>query len=163
LGSWWADIAGGAKYVFSERRLRAIALVNIPLSVLHKLFHALVAVVFAAQVLHNPAWAAVMLGAWNIGELAGAAYLERRGRSSRLSNWMRLGAVASLGVWTFWLLPSAWAAAIASFSSRPAPSLSPASARISDLTQKLLKSGRAAMDRSIHERASSGWIFFETA
>ncbi|MDD5657869.1 MAG: MFS transporter [Elusimicrobia bacterium] len=115
LAGWWAGIASGARRVFSDRKLRAIALVNVPMSILHKLFHALVAVVYATQVLHNPAWAAVMLGAWNIGELAGASYLERRGPATRLANWLRLGGVVSLSMWIFWLLPSPWAAAAASF------------------------------------------------
>ncbi|MBI5239696.1 MAG: MFS transporter [Elusimicrobia bacterium] len=107
LKAWWDDIKRGTKYVASEKKLRTIVLVNIPLNALHKIFHTLVAVIFASQVLHNPAMAAVMLGAWNIGELAGAFYLERRGPQSRLSNWLRLAAAASLAVWGWWLFPSA--------------------------------------------------------
>ncbi|MBI5209764.1 MAG: MFS transporter [Elusimicrobia bacterium] len=112
---WMSQIAGGARYVFHEKKLRTVVLVNIPLNALHKIFHTLVAVVYAAQVLHNPAMAAVLLGAWNIGELAGAWYLERLGHKSRFSNWMLLGGAASLAVWAFWLIPSAWVAVPLSF------------------------------------------------
>jgi hypothetical protein len=115
LKGWWQDIVRGMKYVVSEKKLRTIVLVNIPLNALHKIFHTLVAVIYASQVLHNPALAAVMLGAWNIGELAGAFYLERRGPQSRLSNWLRLAAGASLAVWGWWLFPTAPAAIAISF------------------------------------------------
>ncbi|MCX5796743.1 MAG: MFS transporter [Elusimicrobia bacterium] len=115
LKGWWADMVRGTKYVVSEKKLRTIVLVNIPLNALHKIFHTLVAVIYASQVLHNPAMAAVMLGAWNVGELAGAFYLERRGPQSRLSNWMRLAGVASLAVWAWWLFPTALVAVPISF------------------------------------------------
>jgi MFS family permease len=115
LRSWWADIVRGTKYVVAERKLRTIVLVNIPLNALHKIFHTLAAVIYASQVLHNPALAAVMLGAWNLGEMAGAFYLERRGPQSRLSNWMRLAAGASLAVWAWWLFPTIWVAAPTAF------------------------------------------------
>jgi MFS family permease len=115
LKGWWQDIVRGMKYVVSEKKLRTIVLVNIPLNALHKIFHTLVAVIYASQVLHNPALAAVMLGAWNIGELAGAFYLERRGPQSRLANWLRLAAGASLAVWGWWLFPTAPAAIAISF------------------------------------------------
>ena len=115
LKGWWSDIVRGTKYVLAEKKLRTIVLVNIPLNALHKIFHTLVAVIYASQVLHNPAMAAVMLGAWNIGELAGAFYLERRGPQSKLSNWLRLAGVASLAVWGWWLLPTAWAGVAISF------------------------------------------------
>lgn len=110
LKGWWADIVRGTKYVASEKKLRTIVMINIPLNALHKIFHTLVAVIYAAQVLHNPAMAAVLLGAWNVGELAGAFYLERRGPQSRLSNWLRLAGAASLSVWAWWLFPTAWVA-----------------------------------------------------
>jgi MFS family permease len=115
LKTWWTDIVRGTRYVMAEKKLRTIVLVNIPLNALHKIFHTLVAVIYASQILHNPAMAAVMLGAWNIGELAGAFYLERRGPQSRLSNWMRLAGLTSLAVWGWWLLPTAWAAVSISF------------------------------------------------
>jgi MFS family permease len=115
LKTWWAGIVRGIKYVISEKKLRTIVLVNIPLNALHKVFHTLIAVVYAAQVLHNPAMAAVLLGAWNVGELAGSFYLARRGESSKLSNWLRLAAGASLSLWAYWLLPSAWVAVPVSF------------------------------------------------
>lgn len=115
LTTWWADIVNGAKYVLAEKKLRTIVLINIPLNALHKIFHTLIAVVYALQVLHSPAMAAVLLGAWNLGELAGAYYLQRWGRTSRFSNWMRLAAVASLALWGFWLVPSAWVAIPVSF------------------------------------------------
>ncbi|MBI5623560.1 MAG: MFS transporter [Elusimicrobia bacterium] len=113
--AWLEDLKKGVRYVVGEKKLRTVVLVNIPLNAVHKIFHTLVAVVFATQVLANPAMAAVMLGAWNIGELAGAFYLQRFGGRSRLSNWMRIGGAASLAVWSFYLLPFAWAGILASF------------------------------------------------
>lgn len=113
--AWYDDLKQGLRYVVSEKKLRTIVLVNIPLTALHKIFHTLMAVVYAAKVLDDPAMAAVLLGAWNLGELAGAFYLNRWGRQSRLSNWMRLAAAASLAVWSFYLLPSALAGVLVSF------------------------------------------------
>ncbi|HBT62626.1 MAG TPA: hypothetical protein DEB40_12865, partial [Elusimicrobia bacterium] len=113
--AWRANLLDGMRRVLKDSKLRSLVLINIPLTAVHKLFHTVVAVVYAAQVLHNPAFAAVMVGAWNLGELAGAFYLDRRGKKSHFSNWLRLAAAASLAMWTFYLIPAAWAAVAASF------------------------------------------------
>ena len=113
--AWIADLKDGMRHVFQDPKLRALVLINIPLTAVHKLFHTVVAVVYATQVLHNPTFAAIMVGAWNLGELAGSFYLDRRGKQSRFSNWLRLAAAASLSMWTFYLIPTAWAAVAASF------------------------------------------------
>ena len=106
LRDWRQDTLGGARTVFKDPQLRALVLINIPLTAVHKLFHTVVAVVYAAQVLGNPAHAAVLVGAWNLGELAGSYYLNRRGEKSHFSSWLRLAAAASLSMWAFWLTPS---------------------------------------------------------
>jgi MFS family permease len=115
FAAWWADLRDGMRRVFQDPKLRSLVLINIPLTAVHKLFHTVVSVVFAAQVLHDPTFAAIMVGAWNLGELAGSFYLDRRGKDSHFSNWLRLAAAASLSMWTFYLLPVAWAAMAASF------------------------------------------------
>ncbi|MFA5139196.1 MAG: MFS transporter [Elusimicrobiota bacterium] len=110
LREWWQDTLGGMKTTFANPQLRALVLINIPLTAVHKLFHTVVAVVYATQVLGNPAYAAVLVGAWNVGELAGAYYLNKRGDNSRFSSWLKLAAAASLSMWAFWLTPSIWLA-----------------------------------------------------
>ncbi|MDD5630285.1 MAG: MFS transporter [Elusimicrobia bacterium] len=113
--AWLADLRTGMRHVFRDPKLRALVLINIPLTAVHKLFHTVVSVVFAASVLHNPTFAAIMVGAWNVGELAGSFYLDRWGKNSHFSSWLRLAAAASLSMWIFYLLPVAWAAVAASF------------------------------------------------
>ena len=113
--SWFADVVNGAKIVVFNKKLRTIVLVNIPLNAVHKIFHTLVAVIYASKMLGNPALAAVLLGAWNLGELAGAWYLERRGPESRISSWLRFAAGASLSTWLLWLLPTPFVAVPVSF------------------------------------------------
>ncbi|MBI5244378.1 MAG: MFS transporter [Elusimicrobia bacterium] len=115
LNAWYADTVKGMKHVFSNPRLRSLVFINIPLTAVHKIFHTLVAVVYATQVLRNPAMAAVLIGAWNLGELAGAFYLDRFGKTSRFSTWLRLAAGASLSMWLYRLIPSAWVAIPVSF------------------------------------------------
>lgn len=115
LRAWWSNLLTGMNYVFRDRQLRALVLINVPLTSVHKLFHTVVAVVFATQVLHNSTFAAIMVGAWNLGELAGSFYLDRWGKTSHFSSWLRLAAAASLSMWTFYLVPVAWAAVAASF------------------------------------------------
>ena len=70
--------------------------------------------------------AAVLLGAWNLGELAGAWYLERRGPQSKISNWLRFAAGASLSSWLLWLAPTPFIAAPVCFLMAAAMSSSPA-------------------------------------
>ena len=113
--SWWADVVRGAKLVIQNKKLTTIVLVNIPLNAVHKIFHTLIAVIYATKVLGNPALAAVMLGAWNLGEMAGAWYLERRGRESKISSWLRFAAGASLSMWLYWLFPTPFVAVPVSF------------------------------------------------
>ena len=113
--AWMADVVRGAKIVILNKKLRSIVLVNIPLNAVHKLFHTLIALIYATKILGNPAMAAVLLGAWNLGELAGAWYLERRGPESRISSWLRFAAAASLSMWLYWLFPTAFVAIPVSF------------------------------------------------
>ncbi|MCX5788737.1 MAG: MFS transporter, partial [Elusimicrobia bacterium] len=113
--SWFDGVVNGAKIVVFNKKLRTIVLVNIPLNAVHKIFHTLVAVIYASKMLGNPALAAVLLGAWNLGELAGAWYLERRGPESRISSWLRFAAGASLATWLLWLLPTPFVAVPVSF------------------------------------------------
>ncbi|HBL16029.1 MAG TPA: hypothetical protein DD417_04515 [Elusimicrobia bacterium] len=115
IKAWLHDFLAGAKRVIKDPHLRLIVGINIPLNVVHKIFHTLIAVVFATHVLHTPAMAAVMLGAWNLGELAGAGYLQWKGRESRISNWLIVAAVAALSHWAFYLFPTAWVAVPVSF------------------------------------------------
>lgn len=110
FAAWRQDTLGGMKTVFKNPRLRALVLINIPLTAVHKLFHTVVAVVYATQVLGNPAYAAVLVGAWNVGELVGSYYLNKRGDKSHFSSWLKLAAAASLSMWAFWLTPSIYIA-----------------------------------------------------
>ena len=112
---WASDLIRGAKIVFSTPKLRVIMGINIPVYMVHKLFHTVVAVVYAAKVLANPALAAVLLGVWNLGELAGAWYVERKGADSRIKTWLKIAAAASSMAWGLWLFPTAPVAIAISF------------------------------------------------
>jgi len=109
------DMIEGARIVLRDSNLRTIVLINMPLAVVHKVFHTLIAVIYAAKVLGDPAMAAILIGAWNLGELAGAWILERWGKESRMSSWLRLAAAASLSMWLYWLFPAVWVAVPVSF------------------------------------------------
>lgn len=106
----------GARLVWSDPELRRAALLNVPVITLHNLFHQMLAVVYAAKVLGSPASAAILLGAWNLGEFAAALLLRRQsarqGEAAKLGPaWLRYAAGAVLGSWLLWLFPSVWVAA----------------------------------------------------
>ncbi|MBI2387779.1 MAG: MFS transporter, partial [Elusimicrobia bacterium] len=106
----------GARLVWSDPELRRAALLNVPVITLHNLFHQMLAVVYAAKVLGSPASAAILLGAWNLGEFAAALLLRRqaarRSEDAKLGPaWLRYAAGAVLGSWLLWLFPSVWVAA----------------------------------------------------
>ncbi|HVE12927.1 MAG TPA: MFS transporter, partial [Elusimicrobiota bacterium] len=104
------ELFRGARIVWKDPKLRLGLFVNGPVLATHKLFHALVGTLFAAKVLGNPAYAALILGAWNLGELGAAWALDRRGHAISTSAWLRFAAAAGLASWAFWLLPTLWAA-----------------------------------------------------
>ncbi|MCM2303349.1 MAG: MFS transporter [Elusimicrobia bacterium] len=106
----------GARLVWSNPDLRRAALLNVPVITLHNLFHQMLAVVYAAKVLGSPASAAILLGAWNLGEFAAALLLRRQaarqGEGAGLGPaWLRYAAGAVLGAWLLWLFPTVWVAA----------------------------------------------------
>jgi len=106
----------GARLVWSDPELRRAALLNVPVITLHNLFHQMLAVVYAAKVLGSPASAAILLGAWNLGEFAAALLLRRQsarqGDEAKLGPaWLRYAAGAVLGSWLLWLFPTVWVAA----------------------------------------------------
>lgn len=106
----------GARLVWSDPELRRAALLNVPVITLHNLFHQMLAVVYAAKVLGSPASAAILLGAWNLGEFAAALLLRRQaarqGGDAKLGpGWLRYASGAVLGSWLLWLFPSVWVAA----------------------------------------------------
>lgn len=106
----------GARLVWSNPELRRAALLNLPVITLHNLFHQMLAVVYAAKVLGSPASAAILLGAWNLGEFAAALLLRRQsarqGEKKDLGpSWLRYAAAAVLGSWLLWLVPSVYVAA----------------------------------------------------
>lgn len=106
----------GARLVWSDPELRRAALLNVPVITLHNLFHQMLAVVYAAKVLGSPASAAILLGAWNLGEFAAALLLRRQsarqGEDAKLGPaWLRYASGAVLGSWLLWLFPSVWVAA----------------------------------------------------
>ncbi len=106
----------GARLVWSDPELRRAALLNVPVITLHNLFHQMLAVVYAAKVLGSPASAAILLGAWNLGEFAAALLLRRQsarqGGDAKLGpGWLRYAAGAILGSWLLWLFPTVWVAA----------------------------------------------------
>jgi MFS family permease len=118
-GGFLAALKGftrGARLVWSNPDLRRAALLNVPVITLHNLFHQMLAVVYAAKVLGSPASAAILLGAWNLGEFA-AALLLRRQAARRKENaksgpaWLRYAAGAILGSWLLWLFPTVYVAA----------------------------------------------------
>lgn len=100
----------GAKLVLKDPGLRTAALVNIPVLVLHQLFHTMLAAVYATKVLGNPMLAAVLLIAWNVGELVSAWLLKKYGKKGGSFRWLAIGAVASLSAWLLWLFPNIWVA-----------------------------------------------------
>lgn len=110
------SLTRGARLVWSSPELRRAALLNIPVITLHNLFHQMLAVVYAAKVLGSPAAAAVLLGAWNLGEFAAALLLRRQAarrgeNASSGEGWLRYAAAAVLGAWLLWLFPSVYVAA----------------------------------------------------
>ena len=110
------SLTRGARLVWSNPELRRAALLNIPVITLHNLFHQMLAVVYAAKVLGSPASAAILLGAWNLGEFAAALLLRRQaarqgGTAALSSGWLRYAAAAVLGGWLLWLVPSVYVAA----------------------------------------------------
>ncbi|MDP3541521.1 MAG: MFS transporter [Elusimicrobiota bacterium] len=110
------SLTRGARLVWSSPELRRSALLNIPVITLHNLFHQMLAVVYAAKVLGSPAAAAVLLGAWNLGEFAAALLLRRQAarrgeNASSGKGWQRYAAAAVLGAWLLWLFPSVYVAA----------------------------------------------------
>ena len=113
--SRWAELAAGARIVMADPALRLAALVNIPVIALHNMFHAMLAAVYATSVLGSPAMAAVLIGAWNAGELAAALFLERRGQKTGAAGWVRYAALAGLSGWALWAFPTIWVAAPVAF------------------------------------------------
>lgn len=110
------SLTRGARLVWSSPELRRAALLNVPVITLHNLFHQMLAVVYATKVLGSPAAAAVLLGAWNLGEFAAALLLRRQAarrgeNSSSGKGWQRYAAAAVLGAWLLWLFPSVYVAA----------------------------------------------------
>ncbi|MBI5597242.1 MAG: MFS transporter [Elusimicrobia bacterium] len=113
--SRWSDLVAGAKLVLKDPALRLAAAVNIPVIAFHNLFHAMLAAVYATSILGSPALAAVLIGAWNAGELAAAFYMDRRGSDGASVSWIRYAALTSLVGWALWAVPSIWVAAPAAF------------------------------------------------
>ncbi len=113
--SRWTELAAGARIVMADPALRLAALVNIPVIALHNMFHAMLAAVYATSVLGSPAMAAVLIGAWNAGELAAALFLERRGQKTGAAGWVRYAALAGLSGWALWAFPTVWVAAPVAF------------------------------------------------
>lgn len=111
----WAEFTAGARIVLADPALRLAALVNIPVIALHNMFHAMLAAVYATSVLGSPALAAVLIGAWNAGELAAALFLERRGRKTGAAFWARYAGLVSLAGWALWAFPTVWVAAPVAF------------------------------------------------
>ena len=110
------SLTRGARLVWSSPELRRAALLNIPVITLHNLFHQMLAVVYATKVLGSPAAAAVLLGAWNLGEFVAALLLRRQAarrgeNASSGAGWRRYAAAAVLGAWLLWLFPSVYVAA----------------------------------------------------
>ena len=106
----------GARLVWADPDLRRAALLNVPVITLHNLFHQMLAVVYAAKVLGSPAAAAVLLGAWNLGEFAAALLLRRQAarqgdKAKAGPAWLRYAAAAVLGSWLLWLFPTVYVAA----------------------------------------------------
>ncbi|PIR19636.1 MAG: hypothetical protein COV48_00900, partial [Elusimicrobia bacterium CG11_big_fil_rev_8_21_14_0_20_64_6] len=106
----------GARLVWSDPALRRAALLNLPVITLHNIFHQMLAVVYAAKILGSPAAAAILLGAWNLGEFVAALVLRRQVArqpdASKLgASWLRYAAAAVLGSWLLWLFPSVYVAA----------------------------------------------------
>lgn len=106
----------GARLVWFDPALRRAALLNLPVITLHNIFHQMLAVVYAAKVLGSPAAAAILLGAWNLGEFVAALVLRRQAArqpdASKLgASWLRYASVAVLGSWLLWLFPSVYVAA----------------------------------------------------
>lgn len=113
--SRWAEWTAGAKLVMGDPAMRLAALVNVPVIALHNTFHAMLAAVYATSVLGSPAMAAVLIGAWNAGELAAALFLERRGQKAGPAAWARFAAAAGLSAWALWAFPTIWVAAPVAF------------------------------------------------
>ena len=113
--SSWADLAAGARLVLKDPALRLAAAVNIPVIAFHNLFHAMLAAVYATSVLGSPAMAAVLIGAWNAGELAAAFYMDKRGSDGASVSWIRYAALTSLAGWALWAFPTIWVAAPMAF------------------------------------------------
>jgi len=105
----------GAKAVWADKTLLLATLVNIPVITLHRLMHAILAAVYATQVLGNPAMAAVMLMAWNAGELAAAIYLRKHSNKKGSFGWLKYTALVSMTLWALYAFPSIWVAAPAIF------------------------------------------------
>jgi hypothetical protein len=106
----WQDMSHGARIVFKNPRLLLASIVNIPVIGIHNLFHKMLAAVYAAQLLGSPTSAAILLGAWNLGEFAAAIYLRWRGHKEGSSKWLVYAGIAGLGLWGMWLYPSIWVA-----------------------------------------------------
>ncbi|TBR17103.1 MFS transporter [bacterium] len=115
LPSRWSEFAAGARIVLADPALRLAALVNVPVIALHNTFHAMLAAVYATSVLGSPALAAVLIGAWNAGELAAALFLERRGEKTSAAGWVRYAALAGLSAWALWAFPTIYVAAPVAF------------------------------------------------
>lgn len=113
--SRWADLVAGARIVLKDPALRLAAAVNIPVIAFHNLFHSMLAAVYATSILGSPAMAAVLIGAWNAGELAAAFYMDKRGSDGASVSWIRYAAVTSLAGWALWAFPSIWVAAPMAF------------------------------------------------
>ncbi|MBI3300175.1 MAG: hypothetical protein HYZ75_18565 [Elusimicrobia bacterium] len=111
----WRAFFSGAETVIRDPALRLAALVNVPVIALHNFVHAMLAVVYAASILGEPAMAAVLLGAWNAGELAAAAVMTRTRWDIGSAAWVRYAALTGLLAWAMWAVPSIWVAAPAVF------------------------------------------------
>ncbi|MFA6093507.1 MAG: hypothetical protein WCU88_10650 [Elusimicrobiota bacterium] len=110
LRSWKSDLLRGLSFARADKDVHSLTLAAVPLQTMEMVFHGLIAVLYADELLGSAALASVLLAAWALGELAGAAYLERRGDKSLFSNWLLLAAGSSLAFSIYVFLPHLWAA-----------------------------------------------------
>jgi hypothetical protein len=95
-----ADVAGGARLVLGDRRLRWAALAFVLPQIVHRVFENLLIPVFAKTILHAPQSSAWLLTASNLGELLGAVLLLKlASRFKGPSAWIKYGAAGLLLIW----------------------------------------------------------------
>ena len=107
----WREISRGARIVISNPRLLLAAVVNIPVLTIHNLFHKMLAAVYATAMLGSPSFAAILIGAWNLGEFVSAIYLRTRGHKEGSAKWLVYAGFAGMGLWAMTFFPSIWVAA----------------------------------------------------